>query len=118
MTINEGRKNDPDGMDWDRKMIVLKNPKRYHLDAVKNQIKAKPNAIVPDDLIQYSHGACWNRKEYTEAMICYIIYFNCSFTMADYGVMIGHQTPHHNIKIGMGILLSKRVMVQSKNNTQ
>ena len=118
MTSNEERKSDSNGMDWDRKMVVLINLKRYHLNAVKDQIKAKPNEIVPDDLIQYSHSAYWNGKRYTEAMICYIISFSCNFTMVDYGVMIGHQAPHHNINIGVGILLSKRVMVQSKNNSQ
>mmetsp|Transcript_34832 Transcript_34832/g.35386 ORF Transcript_34832/g.35386 Transcript_34832/m.35386 type:complete len:157 (+) Transcript_34832:462-932(+) len=57
-------------------------------------------------------------EKFTQTMICYAIYFNCIFTTADYRAMICLQAPHHNMEIGINILLSKRIMVKSKNDTQ
>lgn len=115
MAIYQGGNSDPEVMDWDRNMVVMENLEWHNFNAIKDQIEAKLNSIVPEDWIKYRNGAYQDGKGYPEAMICWEIYFNYSFTMADYRVMLGLVSPHHNMKIGMEILLCKKIMVKSQS---
>lgn len=80
---------------------MMENLELQSLNAVKDQIEAKLNSIAPEDWFKYSYGTTRDRIGYTKAMIYYTIYFDCSFTMAGYRVMLGLVAPHHNMKIGI-----------------
>lgn len=49
-------------------------------------------------------------------MIYYAIYFNRSFAMAKYGMLLGLVAPHHNMEVAIDVLINPRIMVQSKDD--
>ena len=57
MVIYQEGKTDPEVMDWDKNMLVMKNLESQNLNTIKDQIKAKLNSIAPEDWIKYSNGS-------------------------------------------------------------
>lgn len=116
MTTYEKGEDDRDVVDWKRNLVVTNQLKQYQLNAVKDQIESKLNAITPEDWTQFSHGAHHTGKEHAKAMICYAICFNDCFPKVDYGIMLDFKDPNHNMNVNVNIFVCKRIIEVFKNN--
>ena len=73
--------------------------KQNTLNFVWGEISRKFKSIGDDAWWVSTNGSGRNGQPYAKAMIRYAIYFNRSFTMAKYGMMLGLSTPHHNMEV-------------------
>eukprot|EP00751_Fragilariopsis_kerguelensis_P026517 CAMPEP_0170872846 /NCGR_PEP_ID=MMETSP0734-20130129/26937_1 /TAXON_ID=186038 /ORGANISM="Fragilariopsis kerguelensis, Strain L26-C5" /LENGTH=208 /DNA_ID=CAMNT_0011252965 /DNA_START=429 /DNA_END=1055 /DNA_ORIENTATION=+ len=116
MSTNEEGEHNPDHIDWKRNIASKKKTKQDINKIVKGEISRRFKSINGGDLMVFRDGSDCNGKRYTVAMIWYAIYFNQSFTMMTYGMLLGLVAPHHNMEITKDWLIRLGIMVESEDN--
>ena len=85
------------------------------LDTVNDEIDLRFTSIKDDDWMVLINGSYCNEKN-AKAMISYAIYFNQSFTIQMYRMLLGLVTPHHNIEITKDWLIRLGIVEKSEEN--
>ena len=98
-------------------MATIEDLESLYLKAVKDPTEAKFNPFLAESWIKNTNGANQNGKGYTKVTISWVIYFDCSFSMAEYTMIPSLIWSHHNIMIdNMEVLLEGRIKFKSTNN--
>mmetsp|Transcript_34697 Transcript_34697/g.39588 ORF Transcript_34697/g.39588 Transcript_34697/m.39588 type:complete len:194 (+) Transcript_34697:118-699(+) len=116
MSIKEEGEHNQDHIDWKRSITAKKTTKQNILNIVYDEIDRRFKSINDKDWFLFRNGSVCNRQPYAKAMVRYAIYFNRSFTMAMYGMLLGLVTPHHNMVVAKYWLICLGIMVESDNN--
>mmetsp|Transcript_62457 Transcript_62457/g.69855 ORF Transcript_62457/g.69855 Transcript_62457/m.69855 type:complete len:103 (-) Transcript_62457:446-754(-) len=99
MSSKEGGEHDQDHIDWKRSIATKKMTKKNTLNFVRYEISHKFESISDDTWWVSTNGPGRKGQPYAKAMVRYAIYFNRSFTIAKYGMLLGLSTPQHNMEV-------------------
>mmetsp|Transcript_38309 Transcript_38309/g.41528 ORF Transcript_38309/g.41528 Transcript_38309/m.41528 type:complete len:226 (-) Transcript_38309:5-682(-) len=113
MSSKEKREHDQDHIGRNQSIGNKKTTKQNNLNFVRDGISRKFESISDDMWWVSTNSSGRDGQPYAKAMIQYPIYFNCKFTRARFGMLLGLATPHHNIEIALECLIKLRIMANS-----